>query len=84
MNRILAAFWAFAARQAWPADLSLVSSADAVSRGDLAHARRMGWDQLMISTDDVIAILAKASADLNYANSGAVDDMLSVGDFVSF
>ena len=78
VNGILAAFWALAARQAWSPELNRVSSAtnisDAVSGGDLRHA----------STDDVVAILAKASGDIDYANSDAVDDMLRVSDFINF
>ena len=67
VNGIPAAFWALAARQAWSPEFNRVSSAanisDAVS--NLRQATSMGcWSQLKIPTDDVIAILAKASHDL--------------------
>ena len=70
VNGILASFWALAARQAWSPEFSRVSSAanmsDVVSRGDLRHARnKMGWSQLQIPTDDVIAILARVSNDID-------------------
>ena len=89
VNGILASFWALAARQAWSPQFNRVSSAannsDAVSRGDLRRARKMSWHQLQVPTDDVIAILARASNDLDYANSGAVvNDMLRMGDFMHF
>ena len=86
VNGILASYWALAARRSWSPEFNRVSSeaniSDAVSRGNLRHARQMGWSQLQVPADDVIAILAKAAGNLDYANSDAVDDMLRVSDFL--
>ena len=63
VNGILASFWALAAREAWSPEFKRVSSSanisEAVSRGDVRHARKMGWSQLQIPTTT-----SKASNDI--------------------
>ena len=59
VNGVLAAFWSTAALADWLPDFRRVPSAnvaDAISRGDLAMARRMGWTRIHTPVPAILAV----------------------------
>ena len=49
---------------------------DAVSRDDFSRARREGWTRVNSRDAEVMEILAKAVADIEFANTTAADEMI--------
>ena len=68
VNGVLAAFWSTAALADWLPDFPPVPSkanvADAISRGGLAMARRMGWTRIHTPVPAILAILQSVVADV--------------------
>ena len=80
VNGMISAFWTLAARRGWFVEFERVPSkanvADAVSRDDLTRARREGWIRVNSRDDEVMAILAKAVGDIEFANTTAAEELI--------
>ena len=82
VNGVLAAFWSTAALAEWLPDFRRVPSkanvSDAVSRGDLDTAERMGWTRVRTPVRSILNVLAKAAGDIDFAIHGAADELLNL------
>ena len=82
VNGVLAAFWSTAALADWLPDFRRVPSkanvADAVSRGDLSVARRLGWTRVHTQVPAILATLERAARDLDFAVNGAADELVNL------
>ena len=82
INGVLAAFWSTAALAEWLPDFRRVPSkanvSDAVSRGDLDTAERMGWTRVRTPVRSILNVLAKAVGDIDFAIHGAADQLLNL------
>ena len=80
VNGMISAFWTLAARRGWFVEFERVPSkanvADAVSRDDFTRARREGWIRVNSRDDEVMAILAKAVGDIEFANTTAAEELI--------
>ena len=82
VNGVLAAFWSTAALAEWLPDFRRVPSkanvSDAVSRGDLDTAERMGWTRVRTPVRSILNVPAKAAGDIDFAIHGAADELLNL------
>ena len=82
VNGVLAALWSTAALAEWLPDFRRVPSkanvSDAVSRGDLDTAERMGWTRVRTPVRSILNVLAKAAGDIDFAIHGAADELLNL------
>ena len=80
VNGMISAFWTLAARRGWFVEFERMPSkanvADAVSRDDFTRARREGWTRVNSRDAEVMAILAKAVGDIEFANTTAAEELI--------
>ncbi|CAE7767400.1 POLA2, partial [Symbiodinium sp. KB8] len=71
VNGILASFWGLASDRQWAPDFHRVPSesnvSDAISRGDDSRARAEGWTRVATPVDDIMDVLGRAAADIDFA-----------------
>ena len=82
VNGILASFWGLAADRQWSPDFHRVPSAsnvsDAISRGDDSRARAEGWTRVTTPVDDIMDVLSRAAADIDFACHVAPERLLDL------